>query len=255
LGNTARDRILMAIDAWTAELKSYPGWKEWQRERIRHTLYFDDPYPASAQERLNDFKFSDEVEKQHSITYGFLGLSETITALKECEYYFRRYPFRGLPVSRSSHVTNVCEMYFGRFYEFRERLRKYLKAVAALAPASSIKIGAYIRAFDRIFDHEIRARHSVHHHHRFDDIAIDRVFLTDSLATNRAEDRERKKEHLAAYRKVANEWALRVQRRSQSIEEFLEAVAEATLSNCCFLSDLISATRQPLPVSSPNQPL
>lgn len=244
--------MLIAIPAWMAELESYPGWKEWRRERFERTLYFDDPFPASVQEPLNDFKFSDEVEKQHAVIYGYLGLSETINALRECEYYFRRYPFRGLPVSRSSHITNVCEMYFARFYEFRERLKKYLNAVAALAPAGSFKIGAYIKAFDRVFDQELRARHSVHHRHRFDDIAIDRVFLTDSISTSRTEDRGWKKEHLAAYRKVANEWALRVRRRSQSMEEFLEAVAEATLSNCSFLSDLITATPQPPSVGSPD---
>jgi hypothetical protein len=194
---------------------------------------------------LNDFKFSEEVTKQHAVIYGYLRLSETINALKECEYYFRRYPFHGLPVSRHSHITNVCEMYFGRFYEFRERLKKYLNAVKMLAPAGSFDVGAYINSFDRAFDQELRARHSVHHDSRFDDIAIDRVFLTDVMSTSRTEDKGWKTEHLAAYRKLANEWARRVRRRSQSMEEFLEAVAGATLSNCSFLSDLVSASPQP----------
>ena len=241
MGDTARDRMGTAIRAWIAELENYPGWREWRRKRFGYTMYFDDPFPALVQEKLGDFKFSDEIEEQHAVAFGCLGLSETINALKESEYYFRGYPFRGLPVSRHSHITTVCEMYFGRFYEFRERLKKYLNAVAAIAPNGGFNVGAYIKAFDRMFGQELRARHSVHHQQRFEDIAIDRVFLTDVISTNRTEDRGWKKEHLAAYRKLANEWARRVRRRSQSMEEFLESVAGATLSNCSFLSDLLAA--------------
>jgi hypothetical protein len=236
--DTARDRMGRTIRAWIEELESYPGWRGWQRKRLRHTMYFDDPFSELAQETLGDFSFLDEVEKQHAVVLGYLRLSETINALKECEYYFRRYPFRGLPVSRHSHITNVCEMYFGRFYEFRERLKKYLNDVAELAPNASFNVGAYVKGFDREFGRELRARHSVHHWQRFEDITIDRVFLTEIISTD---DRVGKREHLAAYRKLANEWAWRVRQRGQRMDQFLEAVAEATLANCSFLADLLAA--------------
>lgn len=80
-----------------AELESYPGWREWQRKRFGYTLYFDDQFPAFVQEPLGDFEFSDGIEAQHAVASRYLGLAETINSLKDCEYYFRRYP-----VSRAS---------------------------------------------------------------------------------------------------------------------------------------------------------
>jgi hypothetical protein len=241
MGDSARDRMLTAIRAWMIELERYPGWREWQRKRFGYTLYFDDPLPMPFQEGPGDFVFSREIEKQHAALLGYLGLLTTIESLKQCEYYFRRYPFNGLPVSRHDHITNICEMYFGRFYEFRERLKKYLNSVTEVVSNGRFKVGPYIKAFDRVFDQELRARHSVHHHERFEDIAINRVYLTDVISTGRTDDGGWRREHLVAYRKLANEWAQRVQRRSQLMEEFLEAVAEATVSNCRFLSDLLAA--------------
>jgi hypothetical protein len=39
-----------------------------------------------------------------------------------------------------------------------------------------------------------------------------------------------------AYRKFTREWAQRVVRRGEKMNEFLEAIARATLSSCEFLS-------------------
>jgi hypothetical protein len=101
------------------------------------------------------FTFPPEIEKQHAVVYQYIGLQQTVETLKECEYYFRRYPFRGLPVSRASHITNVCEMYFGRFYEFKERLKKYFEAVKAVSPNHNLDIGKFIRQYEKIFDDEL----------------------------------------------------------------------------------------------------
>lgn len=226
--------------AWLAQLQSYPGWKDWQRERFKNTLYFDDPVLPYNEKNLGDFEFSKDIDKQHKVIYEYIGLIQTLESLKQCEYYFRRYPFRGLPVSRSDHITNICEMYFSQFYEFRERLKKQLNAVSALAPADSVKVGPYIKIFDRVFKPELRERNRVHHHDRFSDIAIDQVFLMDTLSIGLVDDKGWKKEHLVAYRKVANEWVKRVRTRSRLLENLLEAIADTNLSNCTFLSDLVN---------------
>jgi len=227
-----------AIRAWIINLENYPGWKEWKRKQIGHTLHFDDPFPSGKHEV--GFRFSDEVEKQHAIVLQYLGLQEAISLLKECEFYFRRYPFHGLPVTRHNHITNVCEMYFGRFYQFKERLKNYFKAVKAFAPEHRIEIGAFIRTFEKVFDQELRARNGVHHRRRFEDIAIDRVFLTESFSAS-DDDRGGKRQRLSAYRKLASEWAQSVRRRGTMMDEFLEAIAGATLTNCSFLSAELSA--------------
>ncbi len=191
----------------------------------------------------DEFTFSDEIEKQHRIIVQYLELQVTIDSIKECEFYFRRYPFRGLPIARHHHITNVCEMYFGRFYEFKERLKRYFNAMAAVTPNHQLDFGSLVKYFAKVFDQELRARNRVHHHRRFEDVAIDRVFLTHSVSTTH-EIKSWKKQHLAAYRKLAKEWVQRVRQRGQILDEFLEAVAAVTLANCSFLraSRLADAT-------------
>jgi hypothetical protein len=232
---TQRDRLVSAIATWMARLESYPGWKEWKRRHFVRTLHFDETLLSIPDELEAEFKFSDEVEREHAVIIKYLGLHETIRSLKECEFYFRRYPFRGLPVTRHSHITNVCEMYFGRFYEFKERLKSYFDAVSAAVPEHCLDIGEFIRLFERTFDQELRARNYIHHHNRFEDIAIDRILLTDSISMGQDEAGWRQ-EHLVAYRKFTREWAQRVVRRGEKVDEFLEAIARATLSSCRFLS-------------------
>jgi hypothetical protein len=36
-----------------------------------------------------------------------------------------------------------------------------------------LEVGKFIKNFDRVFDRELRARHSIHHHKRFEDVAIE----------------------------------------------------------------------------------
>ena len=198
------------------------------------TLYYDDPFPPKGAP-AGDFVFSDLVGKQHAVVFQYLGLDQTVRTLKETEFYFRRYPFRGLPVSRSDHITNICEMYFSCFYELKERLKNYFDALRAATPGRRITIGPFIKQFANEFEAELRARNDIHHHGRFEDIAIDHIFITGSLST--VPGRENlKRTHLAAYRKVVNEWARRARTRGARVDEFLDAVADVTLRTCDFLS-------------------
>jgi hypothetical protein len=224
-----------AIRVWMGSLENEPGWKEWRRKRFARTLDFDDPFPLEVQPAEEDFVFSDAIGKQHTVVIQYLRLQQTINSLKECEYYFRRYPFRGLPVTRYDHLTNVCEMYFNRFYEFKERMKKYFVAVKAVAPNHGLDVGKFIDLFTKTFDQELRARNGVNHHNRFEDIAIDRVFLTESIFLN-DKGRGWKREHMVAYRKLVSVWAQRVRVRGSKMDEFLEAIAKATLSSCIFLT-------------------
>ncbi|AHL32344.1 hypothetical protein CD58_05320 [Pseudomonas brassicacearum] len=228
----------MMLDAavkWIGWLEDYPGWKEWNRERFSRTLYDDNLVPDADEAEQRVFVFSEDVERQHAVVFQYLSLQQTSTALRECEYYFRRFPFHGLPVAHSDHITNICEMYFGRFYEFRERLKKYLNVVAVAAPTRRIDVGGFIKVFDKEFDGELRARNSVHHHSRFEDAAIERVFLTHVVSTGPSGNGW-KAERQAAYRKVTQEWVARVRKRASKLEEFMEAAAQLTLNSCDFLS-------------------
>jgi hypothetical protein len=97
-----------AMRAWIHQLDSYPGGREWKRKHISHTLHFDDPFLSDALE--NEFVFSAEIEKKHTVIFQYVGLECTVQSLKDCEHYFRRYPFRKSEVSRHDDITNVCEM-------------------------------------------------------------------------------------------------------------------------------------------------
>ncbi|HBP50582.1 hypothetical protein [Pseudomonas sp.] len=230
--------ITMMLDAtaqWIRWLEDYPGWKEWNRDRLNRALYDDDLLPDAGELVPRAFVFSEAVERQHTVVFQYICLHQTTIALKECEYYFRRFPFHGLPVTHSDHITNICEMYFGRFYEFRERLKKFLNVLAVVAPTHRIDPGKFIKLFDKEFEGELKARNSVHHHARFEDQAIDRIFLTSIVSTGLSGARW-KAERQAAYRKVTQEWVARVRKRASKVDEFMEAAAQLTLMSCDFLA-------------------
>lgn len=233
--STAQERISKAIRGWMHKLEEYPGWREWKRLQIGYTLNFDDEFmPPNKQ--AEEFKFSPEMEKEHAVVTSYIELLSTTNALRDVEWYFRRYPFSHAPVTRESHLKYCCEMYFGRFYQFRERLKMLSKAVKSAVPEHGLDFGQFIKKFDKEFDQEIRARHGVHHHEGFDDVAISRIALLE--LTDTSDGREgRKRTYQSHYRKTAKEWASRTKRRSKTLDEFVEAVADALLRTCPFLTD------------------
>jgi hypothetical protein len=224
-----------AVRGWSASLSDYPGWREWNRSRMKHTLYFDDPLPLESEQEPEEFHFTGAIDREHAVVLQYVGLEECLNSLKECEYYFRRYPFRGTPVTRYSHLCNVCEMYFSRFFQFKGRMKNYFECLKTACPEYKIEPGNFIKLFDKEFDQEMRQRNKIHHHERFEDVALARILVTESLALN-AENEGWRREHLRAYRKLVNEWVMRVRNRSAKLEEFLEAIAAVTLEVCPFLS-------------------
>ncbi|MEL0437648.1 hypothetical protein [Phycobacter sp. K97] len=234
---SSTDRMSLAVRDWMHELQSYPGWREWKRGHIAYVLSFDD----EVAERLTpskEFMFSQKIENEHAVVLMFLELLSTAHALRDVEWYFRRYPFSQAPVSRESHLRYCCEMYFGRFYQFRERLKKLSKAVNRACPDNGLDFGRFIKTFDKEFDQEIRARHGVHHHEAFDDAAISRIALLE--LTDQSNSRATSKQHYQSlYRKTAKDWAARTRRRADMLDLFIEAVAETLLKVCSFLPERI----------------
>ena len=231
----ADKRMKAATDAWISRLKDYPGWREWTRGKISRTLRSDDEMqPVVPRE---DFAFSPEMDAQHAVVIQYLGLSATVDSLRSTEYYFRRYPFRGLPVPKHEHLNNICEMYFSRFYEYRSRAKNLLNAVNAANPNSEVNVGHFIKQFDKLFDAELRERNGINHRERFDDIAIHRVWLTQFLMIS-GEDRQRLiwgSKHRAEYRKASSEWARRAVNSAKSLDKITDAIADAILQRCDFL--------------------
>lgn len=233
-GSTAKEQISSAIRDWLHKLQEYPGWREWKGSQIGYTLNFDDEF-MPPEKHVEEFMFSPEMEMEHAVVTSYMELLSTANALHDVEWYFRRYPFSRTPVTRESHLRYCCEMYFSRFYQFRERLKVLSKAVKSAVPDHGLDFGKFIKTFDKEFDQEIRARHGVHHHEAFDDVAISRITLLE--LTKPSDDREpRKQAYQSHYRKTANEWASRTKRRSKILDEFVVAVADALLRACPFLT-------------------
>lgn len=232
---TATDRMSRATRNWLVKLNEYPGWREWRRSTIGYTLYFDDEF-TQPREGASEFKFSATTDAEHAVVTLFLELQDTVNSLRDVEWYFRRYPFAGTPVTRYNHLTHCCELYFGRFYQFKERLKNLFNAVRRAVPGHGLEVGKFIKLFDKTFEDEIRARHGVHHRERFSDIAISRVFLIECVVTWGSKPGS-EKEFLFQYRKAANEWAARIRRQADQMDTFIEAVAAALLNVCSFLDE------------------
>jgi hypothetical protein len=176
------------------------------------------------------------IAKEHAVTTAFIDMHLSQKTLSQCEYYFRRFPFRGLSISRDEHLQNVCEFYFSSFYIMRCRIKTTLNNLKVACPNSSLKVSNFLRAFDKEFDYELRARNRVHHHQSFENIEINRISITGIISGD--EDVHSKFwrwQHLSAYRRFSRQWSLRAQRRARTMQGFVEAVALGILTEAAFL--------------------
>ena len=104
LKSMPNERVWVGIRSFIAYLDTVPGRRDWQRQRINYTLNFDDPIARSVG-LCKEFSFPPDIERAHKVIMAFLSLSDSVESLKEVEFYFRRYPFRGLPVTRHRHIV------------------------------------------------------------------------------------------------------------------------------------------------------
>ncbi|MDR5757888.1 hypothetical protein [Caballeronia sp. LZ035] len=228
---TAHERMLDATARFIRRLDTVPGWKEARIANMVAAMDFEDPIGEG-----KPIPLPTDIELQHDVVTRFLELYDLVLAFKTCEYYFRRFPFRGLPVTRHEHLSNVCELYFNRIYQFKERLKYLVDAVDASVPKHGIQFGPFIKRFAKEFDQEIRERNQIHHFVKFADLDIHRVFLAgfNEIAFP---NKGWKEEERLYYGKVTRAWIRRVRNRATRLDAFLEAVAEALLVGCPFLNE------------------
>jgi hypothetical protein len=231
-----REEMQRVIERWVNFLQSYPGWTEWNHRKIGSTLFHSG---SEGSPEIPDFILPPDIDLKHAAIMAYLQLAQTIQTLKGCEYYFRRYPFRNLPVTHYDHLTNICEMYFAKFYEFRERLKKFEKALTAISPNQKKDWGPIIKLFDKIFDQEIRARNKVNHSERFSHFELDQIFLL-SITFQEESDAALRRRHLVTYRKFTNDWVARVRAASKKVDQILELIAAFTLAHYNLLPELMS---------------
>ena len=229
--NTDMGRIGASIKNWLNILDSVPGWREWKRSHIAHVLFYDDPLP-SFEVFEKEFDLDPKLEEQRNVIVLYLELVATLDDLKQVEWYFRRYPFSGTPVSHAQHLKFCCELYFGKFYQFKERLKKLSEAVKKLSPDHPHEFGTLIREFEKRFKQEISERNRINHHKSFDDVTLDRIFV---LGLRSKANSKHKNLLKGVYKSTSADWAKRAKKRSADLEVFVEVVAKMLLEGCAFL--------------------
>ena len=207
-----------------------PEFHAFKRKQIGLTLRDD------LTEGLEDFILSPELAKEHSVITAFHGMCRAQKTLSQCEYYFRRFPFRGLAISRDEHLQNVCEFYFSLFYIMRGRIKITLNNLKVACPTNTLNVKGFLRHFDREFDYELRARNQVHHHESFEDRGINRISITSMLSgSEELQSSIWRWQHRTAYQKFSKEWSLRARHRALRMQGFVEAVALGIMRGAVFL--------------------
>ena len=78
----------------------------------------------------------------------------------------------------------------------------------------------------------------MHHHNRFEDIAIDNLFLLTLMSHNLQPHKQWRQRGEAAYRRSSKVWANRVVDQSKRVEVYLNIIAKTILLHCPFLAGL-----------------
>jgi hypothetical protein len=215
--------MMNVVGAWMNSGLAAPGVFDRANERarrvlVRHLVELPEP-PAT--------EFPPEINGQSAVIEGYLALASLLTSFRDCEHYFRRYPFADKSVSRADHLRNCCEMYCDHFAQFRDRMKATLNAANKLGGTAPVK--NFLKAFDESFPGELRMRNHVHHHGRFDDDAIRQLSMIELLNRFSKEGDVPLPNPQNLYRRASKEWIQRVQSRSEHLTMFLEEVAGVLL--------------------------
>ena len=224
---------MLLMNAISAHVK--PFWEDEKRKdrankSILQTLT---RHLGRTDEALPEIISSKREEKENAIVSAYFALASLCGSLKQCEYYFRRYPFKDLPVSHSDHLRNVCEMYFDRIEQFRGRLKILVNSLKNLTDMSDVRYGELIRTYEKHFKWECRQRNLTHHHRRFEYDAIDQLGLIDLLRLSDMAPVLPDPAYI--YRQESRKWVKRVRAHHDVLVEVVEYAASLVLEKCLFL--------------------
>jgi hypothetical protein len=191
-----------------------------------------------------------EQELESAVVAGFLAVLGMLPAIRECEYYFRRYPFKDFPISRSDYLRNCCEMLFDRVCQLGDRMKFSLRAVKNQNPNADFDIGKMVKAYEKAFLRVVKLRNQSHHNSRYTDpdvsqlASVELLDIARSLNLNGADDTDNLwpfvLDSKGLYQRSAKKWVARVKAYEQTAEQFVELTAQIILDSCSFLTGLIS---------------
>ncbi|WP_143559667.1 hypothetical protein [Sphingomonas dokdonensis] len=229
----ARRDLQPLLNTWIGRLNEYPGFGAWKREALGASLDRLDIGVESSVPH-GDFYFDAETERQHRIVSSYYALWAAQNDIRDSGYYFRRFPFSGLPVTKASHLRMCCELYFNRIHHFRERWRAFLKVMKRSGRMKALQEEHFIEALADRFSNEIAARNRVHHEAAFDDPDISALTIAGMLAR----DNDEKGWGLAGswtYRRACKVWVRRVEAAAMDADLFIGVAATLMLASADFL--------------------
>lgn len=242
MARSAKGAVWPRVSAWMMRLLDYPGFREWKNEVARRHMVYT-VLPQVAIEPFNDFEFDAETLREHDIVAGYVRLIRAAADCRSTEHYFRRYPFRGLPIGRDEHLRTCCELYYSRVYQFRERLFRLLTWIGRRTKPKGLNVAALRDHFDAQLREELNARHRIHHEAAYSDFQLDALGQTDLLSSvgdgwPRMSD--------ADYHRIAREWRRRVSASADKLDFWVGVAAVLMLARCHFLTADDDRARQKL---------
>ena len=227
----AKEAVWPRVSGWLTRLLDYPGFREWKNEVVRRHMAFT-LIPQAWVEPFENFRFDADTLRQHEIVAGYVRLTKAAIDCRSAQHYFRRYPFRGLPIGRDEHLRTCAELYYSRVYQFRERLFRLLTWIERRTTPKGLNVKALKVTFDEQLREELDERHRIHHEEAYSDFELDALGQTDLLATiddgwPRMSD--------AGYHRIARQWRKRVVASADKLDFWVGVAAVLILVRCRFL--------------------
>jgi len=172
--------------------------------------------------------FRDDAERLKSeIFRSYFSLLNIFYAIEQTQYYFRRYPFSDMPISKSDHLVTVCELYFDRIGRFRDRVKNLTKLLKQARGEPDERYGRLVRWLNDNLDGELRNRNFIQHHGRFECFSAERLKLMELLSIN---DRSAFKEtQRDLYRNETQKWAARCVSTHKALNHIVDICASFVL--------------------------
>jgi hypothetical protein len=229
----AQAQLFARIQNWMEKLLENDEYRAWKNQQIKNALL----YTLDQNETLEDignFSFDPTFEKELALVTGYFRLKSTIRLVEQCEYYFRRYAFHDLPVSRHEHIATCCELFASRVYQFESYWRKHNKQVERKTKPKVSYSGPLEKTFRERLDAILKMRHQVHHDQPYSDIEIE-ALSTGELLTMFDKDIDWDVASRPTYRRIVNDWVRKVRSVADHLDVFLGATAIIMLETCSFL--------------------
>jgi len=208
---------------------------EWKRKHIAATL-MSGFFPEIEPENIGDFSLPDHIIREHEIISGYIEIQQSLASIRECEFYFRKYPFSNKNISREAHLRTCCELFFGRIYQFRERFFKQLKKVQRRNRKNLLNSEILFEEFERRFKPATDARNDLSHHKAYQDIHLNAVGLGDLLSFADPELVFLKVPR-RSYQSISRYWVQQVKAAADELDVFIGVLAIVMLTLCTFLPD------------------